>query len=71
MVATRLLLIAVLMVWAAPLRAEPIRIAYSGVAASGTPVWLVLRKAFRQARPGSRPGRGAQRADPGYGIGLQ
>ena len=40
MVATRLLLIAVLMLWAAPLRAEPIRIAYSGVAASGTPVWL-------------------------------
>jgi len=40
MVATRLLLIAVLMLWAAPVRAEPIRIAYSGVAASGTPVWL-------------------------------
>ncbi len=40
MVATRLLLIAVLMLWAAPVRAESIRIAYSGVAASGTPVWL-------------------------------
>lgn len=40
MVATRLLLIAVLMLWAAPVRAEPIRIAYSGVSASGTPVWL-------------------------------
>ncbi|HYJ16818.1 MAG TPA: ABC transporter substrate-binding protein [Candidatus Limnocylindria bacterium] len=40
MVATRLLLIAVLMLSAAPVRAEPIRIAYSGVAASGTPVWL-------------------------------
>ena len=40
MVATRLLLIAVLILCAAPARAEPIRIAYSGVAASGTPVWL-------------------------------
>ena len=40
MVATRLLLIAVLMLWTSPVRAEPIRIAYSGVAASGTPVWL-------------------------------
>ncbi|HET9915796.1 MAG TPA: ABC transporter substrate-binding protein [Candidatus Binatia bacterium] len=33
-------LIAVLLLCAAPLRAEPIRIAYSGVSASGTPVWL-------------------------------
>lgn len=40
MVATRLLLIVVLMLWAAPLRAEPIRIAYSGVSASGLPVWV-------------------------------
>jgi NitT/TauT family transport system substrate-binding protein len=40
MVATRLLLIAVPMLSAAPVRAEPIRIAYSGVSASGTPVWL-------------------------------
>lgn len=40
MVATRLLLIAVLLIGAAPLGAEPIRIAYSGVSASGTPVWV-------------------------------
>ena len=40
MVATRLLLIAVVMLSVAPVRAEPIRIAYSGVSASGTPVWL-------------------------------
>ncbi len=40
MVATRLLLIAVLLLSAAPAGAEPIRIAYSGVSASGTPVWL-------------------------------
>jgi len=40
MVATRLLLIAILTLWAAPVCAEPIRIAYSGVSASGTPVWL-------------------------------
>jgi len=40
MVAIRLSLIAILLLWAAPLRPEPIRIAYSGVSASGTPVWL-------------------------------
>ena len=40
MVTTKLLLIAFLMLSAAPARAEPIRIAYSGVSASGTPVWL-------------------------------
>jgi len=40
MVATRLLLIALVIGWAAPVSAEPIRIAYSGVSASGTPVWL-------------------------------
>jgi len=40
MAAIRLSLIAILLLWAAPVRAEPIRIAYSGVAASGTPVWL-------------------------------
>jgi NitT/TauT family transport system substrate-binding protein len=40
MVATRLSMIALLMLLAVPVRAEPIRIAYSGVSASGTPVWL-------------------------------
>jgi len=40
MVATRFLLITVLLLSAAPVGAEPIRIAYSGVSASGTPVWL-------------------------------
>ena len=40
MVANRLLLIAVLLFCATPLGAEPIRIAYSGVSASGVPVWL-------------------------------
>ena len=45
MVATHLLLVAVLMLWAAPVPAEPIRIAYSGVSASGTPVGSPRRKA--------------------------
>jgi len=40
MAAIRNLLIAVLLLCAGPLWAEPIRIAYSGVSASGTPVWL-------------------------------
>ena len=40
MVAIRLLLVAVLVALSAPVGAEPIRIAYSGVSASGTPVWL-------------------------------
>ncbi len=40
MAITRILPIVVLALWAAPVRAEPIRIAYSGVSASGTPVWL-------------------------------
>lgn len=40
MVAMRSLLIAVLLFCAAPVGAEPIRIAYSGVSASGTPVWV-------------------------------
>lgn len=40
MVAIRLTLIAGLLLWPAAVRAEPIRIAYSGVSASGTPVWL-------------------------------
>ena len=40
MVAIRLTLIAGLLLWAEAVRAEPIRIAYSGVSASGTPVWL-------------------------------
>jgi len=40
MVATRLLMIAVLLLWASPVYAEPIRIAYSDVASSGTAVWL-------------------------------
>ncbi|HUR71386.1 MAG TPA: ABC transporter substrate-binding protein [Candidatus Limnocylindrales bacterium] len=38
--AIRLLLIALVIGWGAPVCAEPIRIAYSGVSASGTPVWL-------------------------------
>jgi len=40
MVAKGLLLIALVIGWGAPVCAEPIRIAYSGVSASGTPVWL-------------------------------
>jgi len=40
MVAIRLSIIAVLVLLAPPVSAEPIRIAYSGVSASGTPVWL-------------------------------
>ncbi len=40
MVATRLSMIAILVLLALPVGAEPIRIAYSGVSASGTPVWL-------------------------------
>ncbi|MSP39142.1 MAG: hypothetical protein EXR70_11680 [Deltaproteobacteria bacterium] len=40
MVAKRFLLIVVLLLSAAPVRAETIRIAYSGVSASGLPVWL-------------------------------
>ena len=40
MVAKRLTLTGALMLWAALAHAEPIRIAYSGVSASGTPVWL-------------------------------
>jgi len=40
MAAIRCLLTAVLLLYAAPLRGELIRIAYSGVSASGTPVWL-------------------------------
>src|SRR5512147_2198758 len=40
MVAIRFSLIAIQVLWAASLGAEPIRIAYSGVSASGTPVWL-------------------------------
>ena len=40
MLATKLALIAVVMLSAIPVRAEPIRIAYSGVSASGTPVWV-------------------------------
>lgn len=40
MAITRILPIVVLALWAAAVRAEPIRIAYSGVSASGTPVWL-------------------------------
>ena len=40
MLATRLSMIALLVLLALPVRAEPIRIAYSGVSASGTPVWL-------------------------------
>ena len=40
MVAIRLLVIALVIRWGAPVCAEPIRIAYSGVSASGTPVWL-------------------------------
>ena len=40
MIATRLSMIALLVLLVAPVRAEPIRIAYSGVSASGAPVWL-------------------------------
>jgi NitT/TauT family transport system substrate-binding protein len=40
MVAKGLLVIALVIGWGAPVCAEPIRIAYSGVSASGTPVWL-------------------------------
>lgn len=40
MVATRLSMIVVLVLLVLPVSAEPIRIAYSGVSASGTPVWL-------------------------------
>lgn len=40
MLAIRLSLIAVFWLWAVAVCAEPIRIAYSGVSASGTPVWL-------------------------------
>jgi NitT/TauT family transport system substrate-binding protein len=40
MVANKLWIILALALIVAPVRAEPIRIAYSGVSASGTPVWL-------------------------------
>jgi ABC-type nitrate/sulfonate/bicarbonate transport system substrate-binding protein len=40
MVATKLWLLFVVAWFVAPANAEPIRIAYSGVSASGTPVWL-------------------------------
>ena len=40
MAAIKFSLMAVLLLWCASLGAEPIRIAYSGVSASGTPVWL-------------------------------
>lgn len=40
MVVSRLLMIVIPLLLAAPVCAEPIRVAYSGVSASGTPVWL-------------------------------
>jgi NitT/TauT family transport system substrate-binding protein len=40
MTAIKFSLVAILLLWCAPLGAEPIRIAYSGVSASGTPVWV-------------------------------
>ena len=63
MVATRILPIVVLALWAAAVRAEPIRIAYSGVSASGTPVWLAKEEGIF-AKHGLEPDLVAVRSAP-------
>ena len=49
MLARSFWLILAVVVTAAPVKAEPIKIAYSGVSAAGTPLWLAKEK-------GSSPG---------------